>query len=143
MTLKDLHPHFKHRLEIHLTYLQSLEYTLESVVQRESSPLLGPALIATFINESVERLVEIRYYQSGFLHAAIQHLNPPELEWDDYTSTNSMHVYTEDTTQLKGELVMRLDTCFKAIDAHLKANFHRVLIGVWFRGDEINWSGMK
>ena len=141
--MNSVKPIFEKTLRKNLIYLESEGYQLHKIEILKASVLLGSALVATLKNSKVDRIVTFKYYQSGFLQASIEQINPPELEWSDYTSTNSMCVYNSDINLMVGTLEKCFYSCMKEVNETLKDKFHKVIIGQYFKSDQLGWGGQK
>jgi len=134
---------FEKAVRSKLIYLERQDYQLQDIENQKVSESSGPAVMATLKNNKVDRIVTIHYFQSGFLSATIRPINPPEFEWDDYTSTGSMMVYSSNINTIPGTLEEQLNTFLEEINKTLKKKFRKVIRGQYFQSDQLDWGGQK
>ena len=137
--MDSIKPIFEQILRENLTYLEGQNYQLHSVEILKNTK----TIVAQVQNIDANRMVIFKYTPSGFFRVTIQEFNTPELAWDDYLSTNSMHVFSSQLSHSKASIEQQLKACLNEVNALLKAKFQDVLDGHEFRGDPIDWNNQK
>lgn len=135
-----------------------MKYQLKAVLEEFGFTYQGVVLInteavpqwyiATFLNDEVNRSVEVTYIPKGkeitrcTFSLSIREANPKIDEWD-YTSLNSMEVPGKEVWEIDGELLSKLKDCISSRLGLLQSDYLPVLQGKYFETDHLDWGDMK
>lgn len=139
---------FQKIIERELSPLGKLGYSFSEVLI-ESEELLGNSLQTRIVNQEYQRSINIDFFynhpitKKQVLMVYIEQLNPPPLEWDDYTSTGTMAVKCPELSILSGSVNDKLTICLQQVMANLNEKFAPVIRGKEFKTDHTDWGGLK